>query len=275
VIYLPMSAIDQISIIKTANYLRQVNKALYYWPAFVVAVVFFSAWQLGSEFKIIPEATIASPMDILHAFQELVKTGELWMHIKISLYRIIAGFLFGSAAGMVVGVFTGWFPALRRTLNPILSVFYGFPKIALLPFLIIVLGTGDTMRIVLLAIMTFFPMWINTEAGVLEVDKILVNVAKNFGANEWQVITKVAVHCIVPYIVAGLKYSAGLAIHLIVIAEMINADKGIGYLIWFAGATFDTATWFLGIFILIFFSVILLGFFNMLERWALPWKSER
>lgn len=251
---------------------RQLDQAFYNWPAILLTTALFVLWQIGANAGLISQTSFSAPLAILDIFWKLGSSGELWKHLSVSLYRILSGFLLGASLGLVTGLLTGWFSSVHRTLAPLLSTLYGFPKIALLPLMIIALGTGDKMRIVLIAVVTFFPMWINTDSGMRDVDDLLIRVAKNFGARERQIITKVALPYIVPYVIAGLKYSAGLALHLIVIAEMVNANSGVGYLVWFSGTTFNVPQLFTGIFTLIILSAALLGLFNVIERRVAPWR---
>ena len=262
-----MEKTNQITLVK------RLDAAYYNWPAIIVALLFFICWQLAADAKMISQANFSTPLAILQVCWKMAITGELTKHIGISLYRILIGFSLGAFLGILTGLLTGSFPQIHRTLAPLLTALYGFPKIALLPLMIIALGTGDVMRITLIAIVTYFPMWINTEGGVQEVDELLIRVAKNFGASEKQILTKVAVPFIIPYIIAGLKYSAGLALHLIVIAEMINAQSGIGYLVWFSGTAFNIPQLFTAIFVLTGLSALLLGLFSAVERWIAPWKN--
>lgn len=254
--------------------LRQLDRIFCYWPAVMIAVIFFLSWEWGVSARVISRTNFSMPSEILRMLWRLGSTGELWKHLSISLYRILLGFGIGSLLGLTMGLLTGWFPTAHRICGPLLSVLYGFPKIALLPLMIIALGTGDKMRIVLISIVTFFPMWITADSGVREVDDLMVRVAENFGASERQVLVKVVVPYIIPYVISGLKYSAGLALHIIAIAEMVNATSGIGYLVWFSASTFNMPQLFAAIFILVALSAILLGIFNIIERWAAPWRSD-
>lgn len=247
---------------------------VYNWPAVAIIVVLLAVWEWGVFAGFISRVNLAPPSAVLGAFWGMVASGELWSHLGISIYRVGVGFLIGSAIGTVVGMLTGWFNPVHRSLEPILTALYGFPKIALLPLFILLLGTGDPMRITLIAIMAFFPMWINVHAGVRDVDPLLVRVSQNFGANQRQILTKVALPYIVPYLVAGLKFSAGLAVHLIVIVEMVAAKQGIGYLVWLSGSTMNTPLLLMGIVVLTVLTMAVLGAFNVVEKRIAPWRTE-
>ncbi len=254
--------------------LKLVNRFIYNWPAAAIVVVAFALWEWGIQQGFISRVSFAPPSAIFATFSKMLASGELLGHLGVSLYRVGAGFAVGVAVGTTAGMLTGWFSPVRRSLEPIFTALYGFPKIALLPVMILVLGTGDPMRITLIAIMAFFPMWINVHAGVRDLDPLLVRVALNFGASQRQVLSKVALPYVVPYLIAGLKYSIGLALHLIVIVEMVAAKQGIGYLIWFSGTTLDTPLLLMGILVLVVLTVAILGLFNYAERRVAPWRLE-
>lgn len=263
-----------IGIVKWfADRLRKLDR-IYNWPAVAIAAFIIIFWQLGGDAGILPESSFGTPLAISEEFWRFGSSGELWGHLSASLFRAAMGFIIGISLGLIIGLLTGALAPVRRALDSILTLLYGFPKIALLPLLIIILGTGDTMRIVLIAIVSFFPMWLNSAAGVRAIDEFMIRVAKNFGANNWQVITKVAIPSIIPYAIAGAKYSAGIAIHLIVIAEMIAADKGIGYLVWLAGAAANVPLLFMGIIILVVTAAVVLWLFDVVESRIAPWRVE-
>ena len=156
--------------------------------------------------------------------------------------------------------------------QPLIAATFPIPKIALLPLLILWLGIGEPSKIAVIALGVFFPMAINTYAGVRQADPLLVRAAIAFGAGRWSVIRKVILPSALPMIFAGLKLGAGTALLLLVAAEMIAADSGIGFLVLHAGNIMDTTKLMVGIVCLSLLGVLSHWLLTRGERLAVPWR---
>jgi NitT/TauT family transport system permease protein len=156
--------------------------------------------------------------------------------------------------------------------QPIIAATFPIPKIALLPLLILWLGIGEASKIAVIALGVFFPMAINTHAGVREADPLLVRAAVSFGAGRLSVIRKVMVPSALPMVFAGLKLGAGTALLLLVAAEMIGAESGIGFLVLQAGNLMETTKLMVGIAVLSMLGVVSHWLLNGLERLVIPWR---
>jgi len=175
-------------------------------------------------------------------------------------------------AGVAVGVVTGFFSRAEAVGQPLIAATFPIPKIALLPLLILWLGLGEPSKIAVIALGVFFPMAINTYAGVREADPLLVRAAVAFGAGRWSIIRKVILPSALPMIFAGLKLGAGTALLLLVAAEMIAADSGIGFLVLHAGNIMDTTKLMVGIVCLSLLGVLSHWVLTRGERLAVPWR---
>jgi NitT/TauT family transport system permease protein len=156
--------------------------------------------------------------------------------------------------------------------QPLIAATFPIPKIALLPLLILWLGIGEPSKVAVIALGVFFPMAINTYAGVREADPLLVRAAVAFGAGRWSVIRKVILPSALPMIFAGLKLGAGTALLLLVAAEMIAADSGIGFLVLHAGNIMDTTKLMVGIVVLSLLGLLSHWALARCERLAVPWR---
>jgi NitT/TauT family transport system permease protein len=158
--------------------------------------------------------------------------------------------------------------------TPVIAATFPIPKIALLPLLILWLGLGEPSKIAVIALGVFFPMAINTFTGVRQADPLLVRAAVAFGAHRWSVVRKVVLPSALPMIFAGLRLGAGTALLLLVAAEMIAVESGIGFLVLHAGNLMQTTKLMVGIVVLSLLGVLSHWSLGRLERLAVPWRAS-
>jgi NitT/TauT family transport system permease protein len=230
------------------------------------------AWELFTRLGWVPALFLPSPLGVLRELVDMAQSGQLFVHLAASLERLFAGFLLGAAAGVVVGILVGFFSLAEAVGQPLIAATFPIPKIALLPLLILWLGIGEASKISVIALGVFFPMAINTYAGVREADPLLLRAAVAFGAGRWSVIRKVVVPSALPMVFAGLRLGAGTALLLLVAAEMIGADSGIGFLVLQAGNLMETTKLMVGIVILSLLGVLSHWGLSRLERAVIPWR---
>lgn len=216
----------------------------------VSLLMVLALWEAASRTGAVPAVFLPPPTAVARELARMAATGDLWRNVALSLTRILAGFFPGSASGLVVGVAAGVSPPLEALVDPLVAALYPIPKIALLPLLVLWLGIGEPSKVAVIAIGAFFPVAIGSMAAVREVDPLLVRAALSLGATPLQVVTKVRLPASVPAIFASLRLAAGMALLLVVSAEMIAASAGIGYLILYAGDLMQTARLLAGIAVL-------------------------
>jgi NitT/TauT family transport system permease protein len=170
-------------------------------------------------------------------------------------------------------VAVGFFAVADAVGTPLIAATFPIPKIALLPLLILWLGLGEPSQVAVIALGVFFPMAINTAAGVRQADPLLIRAAAAFGARRWSVIRKVILPSALPMIFAGLRLGAGTALLLLVAAEMIAVESGIGFLVLHAGHIMATTKLMVGIVLLSLLGVLSHWGLARLERLAIPWRS--
>ena len=227
-------------------------------------------WELFTRLGWVPALFLPSPLSVLAELGDMARSGQLFVHVAASLERLLAGFAIGTAAGVAVGVLVGFFSLAEALGQPLIAATFPIPKIALLPLLILWLGIGEMSKVIALGV--FFPMAINTATGVREADPLLLRAAVAFGAKRWSVIRKVIVPSALPMVFAGLKLGAGTALLLLVAAEMIGADSGIGFLVLQAGNLMETTKLMVGIVILSLLGVLSHWGLTRLERAVIPWR---
>jgi NitT/TauT family transport system permease protein len=168
----------------------------------------------------------------------------------------------------------GWSRTVRAFLDPIVSALYPVPKVSLLPLILIIFGIGEMSKIVVVAIAGFFMVLITTAAGVMHIDPVLIQAAQNYGAKGWKLFSKVILPASLPAIFTGLRLSLGISLLIIVAAEFVAANRGIGYLIWISWSTLSVGKMYAG---LVIISVMGLIFTTGLEKFGkviMPWAQD-
>ncbi len=230
-------------------------------------------WEMVSGSGMVSPLFLPAPSVILKSGWEMVKTGEILRHVGASMWRVGWGFLLGASAGILVGFILGLSSIGDSILNPLLAITYPIPKIAILPLLILWLGIGEASKTTVIALGVFFPIAINVRAGVRQVDPILIKAAISMGASRLSVARKAILPCTLPMLFAGLKVSMGIALLLVVTAEMVAANSGIGFLILSSADLMQTDRLLFGIMILSMLGLIFNWGLNMLEKILIPWKQ--
>ena len=242
--------------------------------AVATPLVLLAIWELLARLSMIDTRFFPAPSSILEQMITLMRSGELWTHLVASLRRLFIGFWVGLVPALVLGVVMGLSRPLRAALGPLVSGTYPIPKSALLPLILLIFGIGESSKIVMVAIGVFYPVVLNTIAGVMQVAPIYYEVASNFGASRWQVFKTVAVPGAMPSIMTGVELGAGLGLILIAIAEMVGAKSGLGFMIWNAWQLYSVETMYVGLLMIALLGFLFTFALNELERWIIPWKSD-
>ena len=238
-------------------------------------LVLLALWEITAQVGLLDTRFFPAPTSIASRFVELAQSGELLINTLISLQRLFFGFLLGGIPALVLGLVMGLYRPIRAAVDPLIAATYPIPKSAVLPLILLIFGLGEPSKIVMVAIGVFFPVVINTTAGVLEIDRIYHDVSKNFGASRWQVFRTVALPGSLPLIMTGIKLGVGLGLILIAIAEMVGAKSGLGYMIWNAWQIFSVETMYVGILVISVLGVLFTVVMNELEQVIIPWRSDR
>lgn len=233
------------------------------------------AWEAAARLGVIDTRFFPAPSSIAASLVALARSGELLDDTAISLQRMILGFLLGGIPALVLGVVMGVYRPIRALVDPLIAATYPIPKSSILPLILLIFGLGEMSKVVMVAIGVFYPIAINATAGVLEINKIYLDVGKNFKAGRWDTFRTIALPGALPFIMTGVKLGAGLGLILIAIAEMVGAKSGIGYMIWSAWETFEVEKMYVGLFVIALIGFALTLALNELERWLIPWKPER
>jgi ABC-type nitrate/sulfonate/bicarbonate transport system permease component len=232
------------------------------------------AWELAAQLHAIDVRFFPAPSSIIRALVATARSGELWDNTEISLQRLVLGFLLGGIPALVLGIIMGISRPLRALVDPLIAATYPIPKSSILPLILLIFGLGEMSKVMMVAIGVFYPVAINATAGVLQINKVYLDVGKAFRANRWATFRTIALPGALPFIMTGVKLGAGLGLILIAIAEMVGAKSGIGYMIWSAWETFSVERMYVGLFVIAIIGFAMTLALNELERWVIPWKAE-
>jgi sulfonate transport system permease protein len=187
-------------------------------------------WQLLSSSGIVSPRVLAAPTVVIETGWNLLATGELQNHLWVSLGRVARGLFLGITAGLSLALVAGLFRLGEDLLDPVLQMVRTLPVLALVPLFILWFGIGETPKVLLVALGTLFPVYLNTYAGIRSIDNKLIEAASTIGLNRWGLIAHVILPGALPSALVGLRYSLGVAWLVLVVSEQINATAGIGYL---------------------------------------------
>jgi NitT/TauT family transport system permease protein len=242
------------------------------YRSLVAFVVVLALWQAEGDFGLVSPLFLPTPFAIAKALWSLTLSGELWRHLSASLMRIALGWALGTAVGLVVGLAIGLWSLARSIGISMVSALFPIPKIALLPLLILWLGIGEASKIATIALGVFFPTVIAVYAGVDGVPRNLVRMAQSFEIPFGDIVRKVVLPGALPSILAGFRISASTALLLVVSAEMIGAETGIGAFVLQAGNLMQTDQLLAGVTVLSILGLLIAGLLGYVEKKLLRWR---
>jgi NitT/TauT family transport system permease protein len=242
---------------------------------FVAPVVFLSLlvlWELGSRSGFISPLVMPAPSEALGALGDLVRSGLLFKHLSASLWRLVIGFTCGTLLGLTVGTLIGLYSLPRATFAPLVAALFPIPKIALLPLFIIWFGIGEGSKIATILFGSFFPTVIATYGGIDAVDRSLIRMGQSFNLSRAAIIRSIVLPSALPAILSGMRISASISIILLVAAEMIGAEYGIGAYVLLAGNLMATDQLVAGVAILSILGLTVSWLISCAERYFLRWR---
>jgi NitT/TauT family transport system permease protein len=229
-------------------------------------------WQLLAAVGVLNELFTSSPWGVLRSFGQLSGSGVLWPAVGDSGLLFLVGFGIALGVGLILGVLLGWYLTLAAVLDPIVSLLYAAPRIALVPLISVWFGVGLTTQVVVVMLMAVFPIIINVSAGVAAIDRDQFAVARAYMGSNFAVLRTVALPGAVPHIVSGIRQGIAQSLIGVVVAEYLLGNDGIGGLIVNAGQVFQSGTVFVGVLIVALAAVVLTVGLRMIERRLDHWR---
>ena len=239
-----------------------------------VVVSLIVGWEVSARLGLLPGVLFSSPTVVVRTLVASVVSGEMPGHVLATLSRMIPGLVLGAGPGLVLGLAMGWSSTLRRAVDPILMAIHPIPKIAILPLLMIFLGIGEASRIAVASVAAFFPMLINTMAGVREINPIYFEVARNYGADRRKLLTRVVLPGSLPLALSGLRLAANVTLLVTIAAEIVMAETGLGSLVWLAWETLRVELLYATLIVVSALGIGISTGLHAMRRALVPWQKE-
>lgn len=199
------------------------------FPPLIALAILVSAWDL--QIRAHPDTLVPSPLAVSRAVGELISKGLLFKYAIASLFRVTWGYLLAALLALPLGVAIGMRRRVEMAANPLIQILRPISPLAWIPISILWFGVGDGAAIFLIFLGSFFPLLLTSMAAVRNVDPVFWNAGRNFGLSQWQLITRVVFPAILPQLLVGLRITIGIAWLVVVAAEMIAVNSGLGFLI--------------------------------------------
>lgn len=238
-------------------------------------VALFAVWEIAARSHLIDTHFFPAPSSIVGTFGTMIADGTLLSNALTTLERLALGILAGGIPALLIGLAMGLYRPVYALVDPLISATYPIPKSAILPLILLVFGLGEASKIAMVAIGMFFPVVINTAAGVRQIDPMYFDVGRNFGARGWAVFRTIAFPGALPVIMTGIKLGVGLGLILIAIAEMVGAQSGLGFLIWNAWQILQVNQMYVGLITIAVIGFVLTVLLNEIERLLIPSRTRR
>ena len=241
----------------------------------IAVVVFFAAWQ--AIFLVVPLNPLffTTPEQIAVGFVDLVESGDLLHDLTVSAVPFGLGLAAAVMIGVPLGIVMGWRVRIGYALDPLMTVFYASPLVALAPLLVIFFGVGVSGKTIIVFTLAVFPFVFNAASGVRAVDRLLINVVRSLGGRERDIYLKILLPSVLPFIVAGARIAVGRALIAVLVGEFFAASEGIGYAISRFGDIFAIDRMFACILTVMVIAVALTEGIRWAERAAFPWRSSQ
>ncbi len=260
---------------KRAILLRNLKRTYqsFLWGGSVIAALLL-LWETASNLQWINPIFSSSPSRIVVSGWKQIQDASIYIHILASGKIFVSGYLLAALIGIPAGIWLGWSKRASQAFGPIVAAFYTTPRIALMPLFIIWFGLGIGSKLALVFMSAVFPLIVNMQTAISSLDKDLTRVAQAYGANRGQIFWTIALPASVPFLITGLRLATGRALLGVVGAEVFGGAEGLGYLIQYAGATFQTDKVFVCVIIIASAGIIMDRTLLAFERRFDVWRAN-
>lgn len=237
-------------------------------------LVVLLAWEGSVQAGVFDRRFFPPPSTVMRVLLDMTLSGELGHHLGISLQRIVLGFLVGTILGVVIGLLMGWSRGIRAFLDPIVAATYPIPKISLLPLIMLIFGLGETAKVITVAIAAFFLVLITTAHAVIHIEPALIEAGQSYGARGPRLFVHVILPASLPSVFTGLRLALGTSLLVIVAAEFVAADRGIGYFIWMSWSTLAVSKMYAGLVVIAALGFLFTSGLERVGRALMPWAQD-
>jgi NitT/TauT family transport system permease protein len=238
-------------------------------------LIFLLLWEWAARTGHVKPLFFPAPTFIAQTVWRMISDGRLGRHLSASVLRMINGFLIGAVPGLLLGLLLGWSRRLRLIVDPIIAAAHPVPKVSLLPLVMIIFGLREISKVIVVAIVCFFPMVINAAAAVREIPPIYYEVAENYGASFRRLLTRVVAPAALPLILNAIRLSLNSALTLTLAVELVATRHGLGTLIWLAWETLRTEELYAVITVTATLGIGMNVVLRRLYKVLVPWQVER
>ena len=245
-------------------------------PSIVLLVVLLCAWEFGVRFFGVPKFVLPPVSDVGLALWRGIATSPMakdgyWYHSFVTLWEIVLGFSIGSAIGLALAILLSEFEPIDRLLRPYVAAFQSLPKVAVAPIIVTWMGFGIGSKVVIVCLITFFPVLVTSMAGFKAIDIDRIDLLRSLSATRWQIFAKVKLPGALPYIFAGLDMAAAFSVVGAIVGEFVGAQAGLGVLILQSEAQLDTGGSFAVFVILSLLGIAFTGLIRFVRLRLLAW----
>jgi NitT/TauT family transport system permease protein len=242
-------------------------------PIILSTLAFLFGWYLLTRLSGVPNFILPSPLSVWTRLVKAISDGSLLYHTWITFSEIVLGLFFGVSFATIVGYILAKSRSLERVLSPYLVASQAIPVVAIAPLLVIWLGDGMLSKVVICALIVFFPVLVNTIVGVRAVPIALYDLMNSLHATRAQILWKVEVPASLPIFLGGLRIGATLSVIGAVVGEFVGADRGLGFMVNVGRGRYDTALVFVAILTLVALALALYGVVVLIEKRLLRWEK--
>lgn len=238
-----------------------------------LAASILAAWEYASRVRHL-EFYLSKPTDIASRLMVWISDGTLMTNLQATVFVAVIGFVIGSCAGLMIGLLLGRATVVAKVIDPFLMAFYSMPKVALGPVFVLWFGIDTSMKIIFVAVVVFFLVFLNTYSGVRNVSRDQITILRLMGANEMDLMRKVVLPSALVWVFAGLRLSVPYALIGTILGEMMATNKGLGFLLANTAGMFDTAGTFATLVVIVALSMIFNALVRVAEIYLTPWQSR-
>ncbi len=233
----------------------------------ILPIIIIIIWYIATSVLVLaPNYILPSPIEVCSSAWDLILSGELFVDVLDSLFKVFGGMLLASIIGIPLGILLGWYSKLENICSFVISVLRPIPPMAWIPFSVLWFGIGFVPAVFIIFMGCISPIFVYTIDGVKRIDKVLIEAAQTLGADDKTILADVILPSAVPPIVSGLKVGVGIALMCTISAEMIGSNSGLGYLIMSASSRYDPGTVVVGMLVIGLIGLILDYAFGLIEK---------
>jgi NitT/TauT family transport system permease protein len=253
---------------------ERLMKALPWISSPILVVLLLAVWQLAVSAFGVSEFILPPPLDVWRSLVDLVSGSAVWHDVRVTLYEVIVGFLIALVIGMVFGAILGRVVWLERAVQPAIVAFQVVPKVAFIPIFVIWFGFGTTSKVIMAAILAFFPIMLNVMLGVRSVDRGHRDVMRSLGASRWATFRSLDLPSTLPYVFAGAEVAIVFAVIGAIVGEYLGGSEGLGHLVVASLNSLDAPKLFAVIVLLAVMGSLLYLVVTTAKRLIIPWHES-